>query len=98
MGFNDAEIGHFQGDQLRCHRRSVVGVDGKLRARDTLLLDRLGDHLTRQVAAFPGSNHPGHGVAAEDIKEDVAVEVIPLRRPAQLGDIPTPELIGARGE
>ncbi len=73
-------------------------MDGKLRTRHLLLMDRLGDHLTRQVAAFPGSNHPGHSVAAEDIREAVEVEVIPLSRPAQLGDVQTPELIGSRGE
>ena len=40
-------------------------------------------------------DHPSDDVSAEDIQDDVEVEVRPSGRAEQLGDIPRPELIGA---
>lgn len=37
-------------------------------------------------------------IATEDIKDDVQIKVGPLDRPAQLANVPTPELIGTGGE
>ena len=38
-------------------------------------------------------NHPADDVAAEDVEDDVEVEVGPFRWAAELGDIPTPDLV-----
>src|SRR5207245_1905006 len=37
-------------------------------------------------------------IAAEDIEHDVQVEIGPLGRPEELGDVPAPELVGPAGE
>ena len=42
-------------------------------------------------------DHATGDVAAEDIEKHVEVEVRPLRRTQQLGDVPAPKLIGSRG-
>ena len=36
----------------------------------------------------PRHDHPADRVAAEDVEHDVGVEVRPLHRPQQLGDVP----------
>src|ERR1035437_2931973 len=41
-------------------------------------------------------DHPAGDVAAEDIQDDVEIEVGPLGGSEQLGDVPAPELIGSR--
>src|SRR5689334_14957248 len=45
-----------------------------------------------------GDNHPTNNIAAEDIEDDVQVKVGPLGRSAQLGDVPTPQLIRGGGQ
>ena len=42
--------------------------------------------------------HPAHHVAAEDVQDHIEVEVGPLLRPVQLGDVPAPHLIRLRGD
>src|ERR1017187_7347801 len=49
-------------------------------------------------AVSRGGDHPAHHIAAEDIQDDVEVEVSPLGRSQQLRYIPGPNLIGARGQ
>ena len=51
-----------------------------------------------QFRALPVGDHPADDIAAEDIEDDVQIEVGPLRRPAQFGDVPAPELVGAGGQ
>ena len=43
-------------------------------------------------------NHPTDDVAAENIHDDVKVEVRPLNGSQQFGDVPRPHLIWASGE
>ena len=45
-----------------------------------------------QRRVLPVGDHPADRVAAEDVEHDVEVEVRPLRRPQQLGDVPGPGL------
>ena len=61
------------------------------------LTHRLANQPLGQVFAFAAGQHPAHHVAAEDVEDHVEVEVRPLRRPQQLGDIPGPDLIGRGG-
>jgi len=49
-------------------------------------------------SAVSREHHPAHHVAAEDVQDDVEVEVGPLGRPQQLRDVPGPNLIGACGQ
>src|SRR4051794_18449820 len=43
-------------------------------------------------------DHPAGNVTAEDIEHDVKIEVSPLDRTAQLGDVPAPKLVGCCGQ
>ena len=54
--------------------------------------------LLGQFGAFARRHHPADDVAAEDVEDDVEIEVGPLGRAAQLGDVPTPKLIGRGGQ
>src|SRR5881227_2621358 len=65
---------------------------------DILLFTSFLDELSCQLGPFSRSHHPANDVAAEDIEDDVQVKVGPLGRSAQLGDVPTPELIRGGGQ
>src|SRR5438093_2884064 len=65
---------------------------------DILLFTSLLDELSCQLGPFSRSHHPADDVAAEDIEDDVQVKVGPLGQAAQLGDVPTPQLIRGGGQ
>ena len=56
------------------------------------------DQALGQLGAFAIRDHPADDVAAEDIQDDVEMIDGPLHRAAQLGDVPTPQLIGCGGQ
>jgi len=49
-----------------------------------VLADGLLDELLGQFGAFPGRDHPAGDVAAEDVEDDVEIEVGPLGRARSL--------------
>ena len=62
--------------------------------RELMLLDKaLG-----QFGTLPMGDHPADDLATEDVEDDVEIEVGPLRRPQELGDLPAPELVGRLGQ
>src|ERR1035441_6369376 len=65
---------------------------------DVLLFATFLDQLSGQFCAFPRGHHPADDIPAEDIEDDVKVKVGPLGGAAQLGDVPTPQLIGGGGQ
>src|ERR1035438_8597491 len=73
-------------------------MNAELPGLDILLEAGLLDELPGQFGRFPHANHPADDKAAEDIEHHVEVKVAPLGRTAQLGDVPTPELIGRGGQ
>ena len=50
-----------------------------------------------QFGAFAIRHHPTDDVATEDIENHVEIEVRPLDRAAQLGDVPAPDLLDLQG-
>ena len=52
------------------------------------------DQTLGQLGAIAIGDHPTHDATAEDIQDDVEVISGPLGRTAQVGDVPTPELVG----
>src|SRR5271170_6002743 len=46
-------------------------------------------------AALSIGHTPADHASAEDVEDDVEIEIRPFRRPHQLGDVPGPDLIGA---
>jgi hypothetical protein len=51
-----------------------------------------GEELLTEGARI--GDQPAHDITAEDIEDHVQVEVRPLGRSAQLGDVPGPDLVG----
>ena len=80
VGLGHAEIGEQERDGLRGHRRAAVGVDVSCSRADALAGARLVDELLGQRGALAMGDHPADDVAAEDVEDDVQVEVGPLRR------------------
>src|SRR5512137_3077173 len=70
----------------------------ELAALDVLFRATLFDQPLGQLRAFAHRHHPPGDVAAEDIEDHVEIEVSPFRWSEQLGDVPTPELLGSSGQ
>jgi hypothetical protein len=68
-------------------------MNGELASGNLVFADGFFDELLGQFTAFPVGNHPPGHVAAKDIEDDVKIEVGPLDRTAQLGDVPAPKLV-----
>jgi hypothetical protein len=67
-----------------------------LTRQDALFGATVFDEPLGQFGTLAHRDHPAGDVAAKNIEDDVEVEVGPLGRPEQLGDVPAPELIGSR--
>ena len=76
----------------------MIGVKGELAGSNLVLFASRGDELLGQFFALPIGNHPSDDVTAEDVEDRIEVEVGPLGRPQQFGDIPSPELVGTGGQ
>src|ERR1019366_8578698 len=74
-----------------------VGMQGELSWWNVLFYTALLDQSLGQFRAFLHRHHPASDVPAEDIEDHVEVEVRPLGRSEQFGDVPAPKLIGSRG-
>ena len=94
MGLGDAEIGQQESHRLAAHRRAAVGVDGELIRQDDLLFGSFFDEGPGEFGALARCHHPTDDVATEDVQYHVEIEVGPLYGTTQLGDVPTPQLVG----
>ena len=56
------------------------------------------DEPLGQFGAFAVGDHPTNDVATKNIQDDVEVVGGPLYRATQLGDVPTPQLVGLGGQ
>ena len=98
VALEHAQVSQQQGHRLAAHRRTAVRVDRELVWRDPLLAAARGDQTAGQRGTLPVGHHPAGHVATEDVEDHVQVEVRPLDRATQLGDVPRPDLVGALGE
>ena len=98
MRFGDAEIGEHQGGGFGFHRTAAIGMQGELAGRDIMLGDGVVEQGFEQRGAFRVGDLPGDDPAAENIDDDIEIEVAPFRRPHQFRDVPGPNLIWAFGE
>ena len=88
MRFGDAEIGEHQGGGFGLHRAAAIRMQGKLAGDDIMLDDGVVEQGFEQRGALSISDLPGHDPAAENINDDIEIEVAPFRRPHQLRDVP----------
>ena len=73
-------------------------MNGELAGRDYLRAAGMFDEPLGQFGAFAMGDHPTDDVAAKNIQDDVEVVGGPFHRAAQLGDVPTPQLVGLGGQ
>ena len=98
MRFCDAEIGEQQGSGFGLHRAAAVGMQGELAGGDIMLDDGVVEQGFEQRGAFSIGDAPGDDPAAENIDDDIEIEIAPFRGPHQLRYVPGPNLIWAFGE
>src|SRR5450759_2798888 len=98
MRFCDAEISEHQGSGFGLHRAAAIGMQSKLAWGDIMLDDGVVEQGFEQRGAFRVGDAPGDDPAAENIDDDIEIEVAPFRRPHQLRYVPGPNLIWAFGE
>ena len=94
----DAEIREQERHGFGRHRGPAIRVDREVPGHDPLPGARGLDQPFGQRRAFAGRHHPADGVAAEDVQDHVQVEVGPLGRPQERGEVPAPQLVGPRGQ
>ena len=73
-------------------------MQGELARRDIMLDDGVVEKWFEQRGAFSVGNALGDDPAAENINDDIEIEVVSFRRPHQLRYIPGSNLIWAFGE
>jgi hypothetical protein len=91
----DPEIGEQEGGGLGFHRPAPIGMQGQLAGCHLVLGDGVLQQRLEEGGTFAIGDAPADHAAAEDVEDDVEVEVAPLGWPHQLGDVPGPDLIGA---
>ncbi|SPE23403.1 hypothetical protein SBA2_1230004 [Acidobacteriia bacterium SbA2] len=98
VGFDDAQIGQQQSHRFGFHGRTSIGMHGELAWQNVLRVTGMLDEPFGQLGAFAVGDHPTDDVAAEDVQDDIKMISGPFHRTAQLGDVPTPQLIGLSGQ
>ena len=98
MALGDPQVVQQLLHRLGDHRCALVVMQGQLLRRDPLTLTAGLDQDSGQVSRLALSHHPAHHIPAEDVEDDIQIEVAPHRRTAQFGDVPRPHLIGGRGQ
>ncbi len=98
MTLGDPEVRHQECDGLGRHRGAAISMDRELPHLDSLRSAAGLDELLREDARLARGDHVGDDVAAEDVEHHVEVEVGPLLRAEQLGDVPRPNLVGRVGD
>jgi hypothetical protein len=96
MALGNAQISHEQRDRLGNHRPAAIGMDRQLVGLNLLFGAGLRDEEFGQRARVALSELPPDHVAAENVEHHVQVVIGPLGWAEQVGDVPTPDLIGLR--
>ena len=73
--FGDTKVGQHQGRRLGLHGAAAVGVEGQLTGRDGVLFDGVIEQRFEQAGALGIGDAPADDPAAEDVENDVQVEV-----------------------
>ncbi len=99
MRLGDTEIGEQQRHRLGGHGGAAIRMQGQVPRLDLLLQAGVGDELLGQGRRLRRGKHPANHIAAEDIQDDVEVEVRPRHGTPEFRDVPRPHLIrGSREE
>ena len=78
MRLGDAEIGQHQGGGLGFHGAAAVSMEGQLAGRHGVLGEGVIEQDLEQGGALGIGDAPANDPAAEDVEDDVQVEIGPL--------------------
>ena len=98
VGLGHAEVGQQQRHRFALHGRPAVRMERELARLNAVLRAGLADEALGQGGALVGREHPADHVPAEDVEDDVEIEVRPLRRTQELRDVPAPDFVRTRGQ
>jgi len=96
VSLGEAQVGQ-KGDWLGSHDPAAVRMDVELAGGDLVFANGLLDELLGQFGGFPMGDHPAGDVAAEDVEDDIEIEVGPLGRTQQFGDVPRRTAVQRKG-
>ena len=91
--FGDAEIGKQEGGRLCPHWPAAVGMQGELAGWHVMLGDGVVKQSREQGSTFSIGDAPADNASAEDIQDDVKIEIGPFRGSLEFGDVPRPDFI-----
>ena len=94
----DPRVGQQQSGGLGLHWATATGMQRELAGRHVVFGDRVVEQRLEECRAFSVCHAPAHDTTAEDVEDDVEIEVAPFSWPDQLGDVPGPNLIGTFGQ
>ena len=90
-----AEIGKQQRRRFGLHRPAAISMQRELAERNMMFCDRVIEEWLEKCRRFGIGHTPANNPAAEDIEDDVKIEIRPFRRPHQFGNVPRPDLVGS---
>src|SRR5258708_11833117 len=67
----------------------------ELTGRHVMFLNRIVEQRPEQRGGFRVRDTPAHDPATEDVEDHIEIEVTPLRRTHQFGDVPGPDFVWA---
>ena len=88
MRTGHTEIGEQKSRGFRRHRTTAIGMERELAGQHIVFRDRIIEQWPEQRGAFSIRHAPADHAAAEDVEDDIEIEVRPLGWPHQFGDIP----------
>lgn len=96
--FDHAEIGEHKGGGLGLHRATAIRMQRQLVGRHGMFCHGVLEECFELNGTFRMLDAPADDAAADDVEDDVEIEVRPFDRPHQFGDVPGPHLIGGTGQ
>ena len=95
MAFGDMQIGKELGGGFGLHGGTPIGMNGELVRGNVMVRTGDGDKVLGLFSRLLVGNHPADHKAAEDVEDDVEIQIDPLGDEQQAGDIPRPDAIGS---
>src|SRR5208283_4566413 len=80
MRLGDTKIGQQEGGWLGLHRSAAIGVQRQLTGWDTLLGESVVKQGLEQDGIFSVGHAPADDAAAENVEDDIEVEIRPFGR------------------
>ena len=94
----DSKIGQQKRGCFGLHWGAAIGVQRELTAWHFMFGDGVLEKRPKQRGAFGICDVPANHPAPENIQDHVEIELGPLRRTHQFGDVPRPDLVGHFGQ